>query len=79
MRFRVSAAAALFLSLGAIELGAQQPPPTPPTAEPKAQQEPRRRRGDRSKLTRQDIDEAGNAVVTARDAIRLLRPHGLGV
>ena len=77
MRFRVSATAALFLALGAIELEAQQPPPTPPTAQPKQQQEARRRRGDRSKLTRQDLDEAGNAIMTARDAIRNLRPHWL--
>jgi hypothetical protein len=77
MRFRLGATAALALAFGAIELEAQQPPPTSPTAQPRQQQQARTRRGDRSKLTRQDLDEAGNSIVTARDAIRILWPHWL--
>ena len=34
-------------------------------------------RGDRSKLTIVDIQEAGAGIVTARDAVRLLRPQWL--
>jgi hypothetical protein len=34
-------------------------------------------RGDRSKITRADLNEAGGTVQTAIDAIRLLRPHWL--
>ena len=36
-----------------------------------------RRRGDRNKLTRIELDEAGSAMVTAQDAVRLLRPQWL--
>lgn len=32
-------------------------------------------RGDRSKITRADLNEAGGTVVSALDAIKLLRPH----
>ena len=35
------------------------------------------KRGDRSTLTRQDIDEAGNAITNAEDAVRRLRPFWL--
>ena len=35
------------------------------------------RRGDQTKLTRADLDNAGSAVVTAYDAVRLLRPRWL--
>jgi hypothetical protein len=34
-------------------------------------------RGDRSKITRADLEEAGGTVQTAADAIRLLRPQWL--
>ncbi|MDP1859477.1 MAG: hypothetical protein Q8K82_12440 [Gemmatimonadaceae bacterium] len=34
-------------------------------------------RGDRAKLTLVDIQEAGAGIVTARDAVRLLRPQWL--
>lgn len=34
-------------------------------------------RGDRSKITRADLDEAGGTVVNALDAVKLLRPHWL--
>lgn len=34
-------------------------------------------RGDRSKITRADLNEAGGTVVSAHDAIRLLRPQWL--
>lgn len=36
-----------------------------------------RPRGDRNRLTRVEIDEAGTGIVTARDAVRLLRPQWL--
>ncbi len=36
-----------------------------------------RPRGDRNRLTRVEIDEAGGGIVTARDAVRLLRPQWL--
>lgn len=39
--------------------------------------EAQRKRGDRNKLTRTELDEAGSAIVTARDAIRVLRPQWL--
>ena len=39
--------------------------------------EAQRPRGDRSKLTRVELDEAGSSIVTARDAIRVLRPQWL--
>jgi hypothetical protein len=32
-------------------------------------------RGDRNKLTSEDIAEAGKSIMTARDAIRILRPQ----
>lgn len=32
-------------------------------------------RGDRNKLTQADIAEAGTGIMTARDAIRILRPN----
>ena len=32
-------------------------------------------RGDRNKLTQADIAEAGSGIMTARDAIRILRPN----
>lgn len=35
------------------------------------------KRGDQTRLTRTDLDEAGSAVVTAYDAVRLLRPRWL--
>lgn len=35
------------------------------------------KRGDQTKLTRADLDVAGSAVVTAFDAVRLLRPRWL--
>lgn len=39
--------------------------------------EAQRPRGDRNKLTRVELDEAGTSIVTARDAIRVLRPQWL--
>ena len=39
--------------------------------------EAQRPRGDRNKLTRLELDEAGTSIVTARDAIRVLRPQWL--
>jgi len=36
-----------------------------------------KKRGDRSKITRTDLNEAGGTVVTALDAVTLLRPHWL--
>lgn len=39
--------------------------------------EAQRTRGDRNKLTRTELDEAGSSIVTARDAIRVLRPQWL--
>jgi hypothetical protein len=78
MRFRLSlATAVLSLAAGAVAVDAQQPPPQPATQAPKQEKQARPRRGDRSKLTRQDLDEAGTSIVTARDAIRTLRPHWL--
>lgn len=32
-------------------------------------------KGDRNKLTQEDIAEAGKSIMTARDAIRILRPQ----
>ena len=34
-------------------------------------------RGDRNKLTRVEIDEGGTSIVSAREAVRLLRPYWL--
>ncbi len=59
------------------EAAAQQPRPQPTAQQQAQQRQPARRRGDRSRLTRADLDEAGNSIVTARDAIRILRPHWL--
>lgn len=39
--------------------------------------EAQKKRGDRSKITRADLDEAGGTVVSAADAIKLLRPQWL--
>lgn len=46
-------------------------------AAPSAEGQATRRRGDRNKLTRIELDEAGSAMVTAQDAVRLLRPQWL--
>lgn len=40
-------------------------------------QEAKKKRGDRNRLLQEEIVEAGTAVVTARDAIRMLRPQWL--
>lgn len=37
----------------------------------------KKNRGDRNKITRADLNEAGGTVLTAVDAIRLLRPQWL--
>lgn len=34
-------------------------------------------RGDRNKLTRADLEEAGTSIMTAREAVRILRPAWL--
>lgn len=69
---------AVAITLAAADLAAQQPPPPPPTQPPPAEQkQAARRRGDRSRITRADLDEAGTSVATAQDAIRILRPHWL--
>jgi hypothetical protein len=39
--------------------------------------EAQRKRGDLNLLTRTELDEAGTTIVTARDAIRVLRPNWL--
>ncbi len=39
--------------------------------------EAQKKRGDRSKITRTDLNEAGGTVITALDAVNLLRPHWL--
>ena len=39
--------------------------------------EAQRARGDRNKLTRPELDEGGSTGVTARDAVRVLRPQWL--
>lgn len=65
------------LALVAPDAAAQQPRPQPAAGQQAQQRQPARRRGDRSRLTRADLDEAGNSIVTARDAIRILRPHWL--
>ena len=39
--------------------------------------EAQRARGDRNKLTRTELDEAGSTITTARDAVRVLRPQWL--
>lgn len=36
-----------------------------------------RARGDRNKLTRVELDEAGTSIATAHDAVRVLRPQWL--
>lgn len=48
-----------------------------PALAPAFAQGPNVRRGDQSKLTRADLDVSGSAVVTAFDAVRLLRPRWL--
>jgi len=40
-------------------------------------QEAKKKRGDRNRLLQEEIVEAGAAIVTARDAIRMLRPQWL--
>ncbi|MFN0097926.1 MAG: hypothetical protein ACKVS7_04560 [Gemmatimonadaceae bacterium] len=40
-------------------------------------QESKKKRGDRNKLLQEEILEAGTAIVTARDAVRMLRPQWL--
>jgi hypothetical protein len=40
-------------------------------------QETKKKRGDRNRLLQEEIVEAGAAIVTARDAIRMLRPQWL--
>lgn len=40
-------------------------------------QEAKKKRGDRNRLLQEEIVEAGTAIVTARDAIRMLRPQWL--
>jgi hypothetical protein len=78
MRSRFSfAIAVITLAAATVAAEAQQPPPQPTTQAPKQEKQARARRGDRAKLTRQDLDEAGNSIATARDAIRMLRPHWL--
>jgi len=57
---------ALVVALSAPAAQAQQQDSTPKKAT--------RARGDRNKLTRVEIDGAGTGIVTAHDAIRLLRP-----
>ncbi|HVZ47943.1 MAG TPA: hypothetical protein VG916_04120 [Gemmatimonadaceae bacterium] len=47
------------------------------SAPARAQDPPKPRRGDQTKITRADLDVAGSAVVTAYDAVRLLRPRWL--
>jgi hypothetical protein len=42
-----------------------------------AEAQKKKSRGDRNRLTRVELDEAGSAIVTARDAVRLLRPQWL--
>ncbi|MCE9602986.1 MAG: hypothetical protein K8S21_12350 [Gemmatimonadetes bacterium] len=61
---------ALALTITAPAVSAQQQDSTP-------QKRASRPRGDRNKLTRVEIDEAGTGIVTARDAVRLLRPQWL--
>jgi len=39
--------------------------------------EAQRTRGDRNRLTRTELDEGGSTIVTARDAVRVLRPQWL--
>ncbi|MEP6999474.1 MAG: hypothetical protein ABI969_03280 [bacterium] len=34
-------------------------------------------RGDRNKITRVELDEAGSSIMTAREAVRILRPQWL--
>ena len=61
---------ALTLAVSAPAVEAQGKDSTPPKrAAPK--------RGDRNRITRDEIDAAGGGVVTARDAVRLLRPQWL--
>ena len=38
---------------------------------------PQQGRGDRNNLTRAEVEEAGSSIVTARDAVRILRPQWL--
>lgn len=40
-------------------------------------QEAKKKRGDRNRLLQEEIVEAGAAIVTARDAVRMLRPQWL--
>ncbi len=65
-----------------VGLGAMPATATAQSAEPKAEEKkpekaPRRPRGDRNKLTRVEIDEGAAGMVTARDAVRMLRPQWL--
>lgn len=60
----------LALAITAPAVVAQQRDSTP-------QKRVSRPRGDRNRLTRVEIDEAGGGIVTARDAVRLLRPQWL--
>jgi hypothetical protein len=58
------------LALAPALVEAQQQDSTP-------QKRAARPRGDRNRLTKVEIDEAGAGIVTARDAVRLLRPQWL--
>lgn len=42
-----------------------------------AAQDAKKKRGDRNRLLQEEIVEAGATIVTARDAVRLLRPQWL--
>ena len=61
---------ALALSFVAPAVEAQRQDSTP-------QKRASRPRGDRNLLTRDEIDAAGSGIVTARDAVRLLRSQWL--
>lgn len=58
------------LAVAPVLVEAQQQDSTP-------QKRATRARGDRNRLSKVDIDEAGSSIVTARDAVRLLRPQWL--
>lgn len=69
--------AALALALLAFADVAEARAQAATTSQQETPQKARRPRGDRSRLTRVEVDEAGNAIVTAADAVRLLRPQWL--
>lgn len=73
----LAATAVATLSLAATTTTARAQAAEATAQEKKPEKAPRRPRGDRNKLTKVEIEEGGTAILTARDAVRMLRPQWL--